>query len=165
MGGGAVQPRGEGRRRKIKLKATYIWQMANGVGKYLLFFLLFFMVFLCVSQQGEFKNTIKNVLEKIHVKNFWPKTLRDFCFFPFVFSRRFFIAFLAVSLHEELENTTKLFGENPKKLREKKLFSFRLFPSICFIAFLAVSLHKEPKNTIKMFFKIGPENLKKSQKR
>jgi hypothetical protein len=29
---------------------------------------------------------------------------------------------------------------------------------------LAVSLHEEPKNTIKIFSKIGPENLKKSQK-
>jgi hypothetical protein len=35
------------------------------------------MAFLCVSQQGEFKNTIKNFLEKIHVKNFWPKKLRE----------------------------------------------------------------------------------------
>ena len=47
--------------------------------------------FFCVSQQGEFKNTIKNFLGKIYVKNFWPK-----------------------------------------KLREKKLFSFRLFPSTFF---------------------------------
>jgi hypothetical protein len=46
------------------------------------------MAFLCVSQQGEFKNTIKNFLGKIYVKNFWPK-----------------------------------------KLRKKKLLSFRLFPS------------------------------------
>ena len=31
------------------------------------------MAFLCVSQQGEFKNTIKNFFGEIHVKNFWPK--------------------------------------------------------------------------------------------
>jgi hypothetical protein len=38
------------------------------------------MAFLRVSQQGEFKNTTKNFLEKIHVnvKNFWPKKLRFF---------------------------------------------------------------------------------------
>jgi hypothetical protein len=46
------------------------------------------MAVLCVSQQGEFKNTIKNFLGKIHVKNFWPKKLR--LFFPVVFSHRFF---------------------------------------------------------------------------
>jgi hypothetical protein len=37
------------------------------------FFEIFFMAFLCVSQQGEFKNTIKNFLGEAHVKNFWPK--------------------------------------------------------------------------------------------
>jgi hypothetical protein len=31
------------------------------------------MAFLCVSQQGEFKNTIKKKIGEIHVKNFWPK--------------------------------------------------------------------------------------------
>jgi hypothetical protein len=51
------------------------------------------MAFLCVSQQGEFKNTIKNFLGKIYVKNFWPKKLREkkksFRLFPskFVLSR------------------------------------------------------------------------------
>jgi hypothetical protein len=64
-----------------------------------------------------------------------------------------------------------LFGGNTcqkllaEKVEEKKLFSFRLFPSIFFIAFLAVSLHEEPKNTIKIFSQIRPENLKKSQKK
>jgi hypothetical protein len=63
------------------------------------------------------------------------------------------------------------FGENPcqkllaEKVEKKKLFSFRLFPSIFLSRFLAVSLHEEPKNTIKIFSKIRPENLKKSQKR
>jgi hypothetical protein len=50
------------------------------------------MAFLCVSQQGDFKNTIKHFFGEIHVKNFWPKKLRG----------------------------------------KKKLFSFRLFPSIFF---------------------------------
>jgi hypothetical protein len=31
------------------------------------------MSFLCISQQGEFKNTIKNLLEKIHVKKKYKK--------------------------------------------------------------------------------------------
>jgi hypothetical protein len=51
----------------------------------------------------------------------------------------------------------------PKKLRKKKLFSFRRFPSTFFIAFLAVSLHEEPENTIKIFSKIKPENLKEGR--
>jgi hypothetical protein len=45
---------------------------------------------LCVSQQGEFKNTIEHFLGEIHVKNFWPKKLRKKNFFPFVFSHQFF---------------------------------------------------------------------------
>jgi hypothetical protein len=80
------------------------------------------MAFLCVSQQGEFKNTIKNVLGEVHVKNFWPKKLREkkFCrIFPSIF----FIAFLAVSLHEEPKNTIKIFSkirpENRKKSQKK----------------------------------------------
>jgi hypothetical protein len=47
----------------------------------------------------------------------------------------------------------------PKKLRKKKPFSCRLFPSIFLIAFLAVSLHEEPKNSIQLFSKIRPEDL------
>jgi hypothetical protein len=70
------------------------------------------MAFLCVSQQGEFKNTIKK------------KIGENLC--------------------------QKLLAEKAEK---KKLFSFRLFPSIFFIAFLVVSLHEEPKNTIKYFLK------------
>jgi hypothetical protein len=63
---GADARRFEGRRRKIKLKATYTWQMINGVGRYFFFliFEIFLWRFLCVSQQGEFKNTIKNFLGK-----------------------------------------------------------------------------------------------------
>jgi hypothetical protein len=89
------------------------------------FFLSSFpMAFLCVSQQGEFKNTIKNFLGKHHKKLFWPKKLRKTNFFPVVFSHRFFlIAFLAVSLHEEPKNTTQIFPkirpENRKKSQKK----------------------------------------------
>jgi hypothetical protein len=50
------------------------------------------MSFLCVSQQGEFKNTtLKKKMGEVHVKK---KSCR---LFPSVF----LIAFLAVSLHEE----------------------------------------------------------------
>jgi hypothetical protein len=110
---------GRGAPKKKKMKATYIWQMINQVGRYLPFF-FFLMAFLCVSQQGEFKNTIKNFLGKIHVKNFWPKKLRFF--FPFVFSHRFFlIAFLAVSLHEEPKNTIQIFSKiRPENLKKSQ---------------------------------------------
>jgi hypothetical protein len=76
------------------------------------------------TQQGEFKKATKNFLGKAHVKNFWPKKLRKQNFFPVVFSHRFFfIAFLAVSLHEEPKNTIKIFSkirpENRKKSQKK----------------------------------------------
>jgi hypothetical protein len=83
------------------LKATYIWQMATKWGRYFLFFISFIsfyfcpkpiMAFLCVSQQGEFKNTTKNFFGEVHVKNFWPKKLRKKNFFPVVFSHRFFLS-------------------------------------------------------------------------
>jgi hypothetical protein len=52
------------------------------------------MAFLCVSQQGEFKNTIKAFLGKYMSKTFGRKKLRKKTFFPVVFSHRFFfIAF------------------------------------------------------------------------
>jgi hypothetical protein len=53
----------------------------------------------------------------------------------------------------------------PKKLRKKPFFLSSLSHRLFLSRFLAVSLHEEPKNTIQMFSKIGPENLKKSQKR
>jgi hypothetical protein len=81
------------------------------------FFLLIFCVcvaFLCVSQQGGFKNTYLGGGE-VHVKNFWPKKLREkkSCrIFPSIF----LIAFLAVSLHEEPKNTTKYFVKSDLKI-------------------------------------------------
>jgi hypothetical protein len=56
----------------------------------------------------------KLLAEKVEKKNF----------FPFVFSHRFvFIAFLAVSLHEEPKNTINIFSkikpENPKKSQKR----------------------------------------------
>jgi hypothetical protein len=49
--------------------------------------------------------------------------LRKKNFFPFVFSHRiFFIAFLAVSLHEEPKNTIKIFSQiRPENLTQKKI--------------------------------------------
>jgi hypothetical protein len=89
----------EGCRRKKKMKATYIWQMINQVGRYLPFFSSFFLEIFLWRFYAFLNKGIKNFLGKIHVKNFWPKKLRKKNIFPFVFSHRFFfIAFLAVSL-------------------------------------------------------------------
>jgi hypothetical protein len=77
------------------------------------------MAFLCVSQQGEFKNTIKK-LGKVHVKNFWPKKLRNKTFFR-LFPSICFIAFFAVSLHEEPKNTIKIFSKNkPENFKQSQ---------------------------------------------
>jgi hypothetical protein len=61
----------------------------------------------------------KNFLGEVHVKNFWPKKLRGgkkSCLFPLIF----FIAFLAVSLHEgEPKNTTILFPKSDLKISTK----------------------------------------------
>jgi hypothetical protein len=66
----------------------------------------FFSTFLGVSRQGEFKNTIKIFLQKVHVENFsqnfdkksrWQFFLDFFCF----------IAFSGVSQRWEFKNTTK----------------------------------------------------------
>jgi hypothetical protein len=43
------------------------------------------MAFLCVSQQGEFKNTITNFLENLCQKLLAEKVERKKNFFPFVF--------------------------------------------------------------------------------
>jgi hypothetical protein len=59
---------------------------------------------------------------EVHVKSFWPKKLRKKNFFPFVFSHRFFfIAFLAVSLHEDSKNTINIFSKiRPEKLKKSQ---------------------------------------------
>jgi hypothetical protein len=82
------------------------------------------MAFLCVSQQGECKNTTKNFLGEVHVKNFWPKKLRKKTLFSFrLFPSIVLIAFLAVSLREEPKNTIQIFSkirpENLKKISKK----------------------------------------------
>jgi hypothetical protein len=80
------------------------------------------MAFLCVSQQGEFKNTIKNFFGKIHVKNFWPKKVEKKKLFSCRLSPSiFFISFLAVSLHEEPKNTIKTFSKiRPENLKKSQ---------------------------------------------
>jgi hypothetical protein len=72
-----------GAEEKKKMKATYIWQMINQVGTYFFYFSILFWAFLCVSHQGEFKNTKKNFLGEVHVRSFWPKKLRKKQLFPF----------------------------------------------------------------------------------
>jgi hypothetical protein len=87
----------------------------NTTGTSLFFFFFwefFFMAFLCVSQQGDFKNTTKNFLGEVHVKNFW------------------------------------LLAE---KVEEKKLFSFRLFPSIFLSRFWPFLCMRSPKTPYNFF--------------
>jgi hypothetical protein len=82
------------------------------------------MAFLCVSQQGELKNAIKNFLGEVHVKSFWPKNLRRKKTFSCRISPSiFFYRVLAISLHEEPKNTIKTLSKirpkNPKKSQKK----------------------------------------------
>jgi hypothetical protein len=92
------------------------------------------MAFLCVSQQGEFKNTIKKLFGEIHVKNFWPKKLRFFFFLSSLPSAFVRFSTRGVQKHHK----TLFWGNTCQKLlaekveRKKKLVSFRLFPSIFF---------------------------------
>jgi hypothetical protein len=61
------------------------------------------MAFLCVSQQGEFKNTIKLFGESLCQKLLAEKVEEKKTFFVSSFPIEFFfIAFLAVSLHENI---------------------------------------------------------------
>jgi hypothetical protein len=60
-----------------QMKATYIWQMINQVGRHLIIFLIFKIFLWRFCAFLNFKNTIKNFLGQVHVKNFWPKKLRE----------------------------------------------------------------------------------------
>jgi hypothetical protein len=79
------------------------------------------IVFVRSSTRGVQKRH-KKFLGKAHVKNFWPKKLREKgkkLFSCRLFPTGFFIAFLAVSLHEEPKNTTKLFSVFQKNQTKK----------------------------------------------
>jgi hypothetical protein len=74
--------------------------------------------FLCVSQQGEFKNTTKLFVRGSPCQKLLAENAETF--FP---CRRFpsisFIAFMAVSLHEEPKNTAKVFSKiRPENLKK-----------------------------------------------
>ena len=79
-------------------------------------------IFVRFSTRGVQKHH-KQILGEIHVESFLPKKLRKQKCMPFFFLRLFFIAFLAVSLHEEPKNTIKIFPkirpENLKKSQKK----------------------------------------------
>jgi hypothetical protein len=90
------------------------------------YFSFFVMAFLCVSQQGEFKNTPKKIggspcqkllAKKVHLrkKTFSLSSFPSICF----------IAFLAVSLHDEPKNAIKIFLKPDQKISKnlkKNLF-------------------------------------------
>ena len=80
------------------------------------------MAFLCVSQQGEFKNTIKtfggNPCQKLLAEKVEKKNTFFLSSFPIEF---FLIAFLAVSLHEEPKNTIKICSKiRPENLKKSQ---------------------------------------------
>jgi hypothetical protein len=107
-----------------------------------LFFLIFFFsTFLGVSRQGEFKNTIKMFLQKVHVENFSQKNRQKFrCKFFlefFVLSR--FRVFLSDESSKTLQKrfATKIVSKSFYKKFDQK--SKTDFFSICFITFLGVS--------------------------
>jgi hypothetical protein len=81
------------------------------------------MAFLCVSQQGEFKNTTKTFWGKSMSKTLAAEVEKKRIFSCRLFPSTFFIAFLAVSLHEVPKNTIKIFSkirpENLKKPQKK----------------------------------------------
>jgi hypothetical protein len=82
------------------------------------------MAFLCVSQQWEFKKKHKKRFGESPCQKLLAEEVEKKNFFPGVFPIDFFIALLAVSLHERPKNTTIFFPktrpENLKKSGEKK---------------------------------------------
>jgi hypothetical protein len=77
------------------------------------------MAFLAVSQPGEFKNTTTSFWKKSMSKTFCQKLSGKklfLCHLPSPPLRFFVIAFLAVSLHDELKNTTIMFSKSDPKI-------------------------------------------------
>ena len=104
------------------------------------------MAFLCVSQQGEFKNTIKTFWGKSMSKTFGRKSWGKKNFFPFIFSHGVFGRF---STRGVQKHHKKLFGGNTcqKLLAEKvEIFFFPLssLPS-AFVRFSTRGVQKHHK--------------------
>jgi hypothetical protein len=78
-----------------KMKATYIWQMINQVGRYLLFFIFnfnFLWRFCAFLNKGSSKTPLKTFWENPCQKLLAKKVERKKNFFPVVFSHRFFLS-------------------------------------------------------------------------
>jgi hypothetical protein len=108
----------------------------------LFFFLTFFFsTFLGISRQGEFKNTIKIFLQKVHVENFFQnfdkKNRCQFSQLPLFY--RVFGCFLAMGVqkHYKKRFTKKIVSKSFYKKFDRK--SKTDFFSKCFITFLGVS--------------------------
>jgi hypothetical protein len=112
------------------------------------FFLdFFFSAFLGVSRQGEFKNTIKIFLQKVHVENIFQNFDKNFGVsfsFDVSFSSTFFVlsrfrVFFFDGSSKALQK--RFYKKNrvekfPQKIDKKSKTDFF---SICFITFLGVS--------------------------
>jgi hypothetical protein len=81
-----------------------------------------FTAFLCISQKKKgFRKRHKNLFEKNACQQtFYKKVEGENTFFAVIFPHRFvFVAFLAVSLHEELKDTTQKIKPENRKNRKK----------------------------------------------
>jgi hypothetical protein len=82
------------------------------------------MVFLCVSQQGEFKNTTKKLV--------WGSLIFSIDLF--------FNAFLAVSLHKEPKNNIKIINPPPPPQKISKNLKKRQEGGTAFVFFSSAPL-------------------------
>jgi hypothetical protein len=106
------------------------------------FLAFFFSTFLGVSRQGEFKNTIKMFLQKVHVENFsqnFDNKFRCQFFLDFFLFYRVFGCFSAMGVQKHHQkrfakkSCRKVFTKNSTKNPKP------IFFSILFITFLGVS--------------------------
>jgi hypothetical protein len=109
---------------KLIVGITCVCKFFGGrVQDHLLLFLgdFFNGVFCAFLNKEELKNTAKFVLVILaHVKNFLQNNPGEKQLPPVIFFLRFFISFLAVSLHDELKNTVKAFSKTrPEKKTQK----------------------------------------------
>jgi hypothetical protein len=118
------------------------------------------MAFLCVSQQGEFKNTTKNFLGEVHVKNFWPKKLRErkkSCrLFPSIFFNRVFWPFLCIKI---------FFKSDLKISTEWRVYARSRDPDIknkgrgshlgmCFVCLFFTKKNRDPSKQMRVCFPV-----------